>query len=97
MYQLVAFKNRVSGTHLPAENCNRNINSEPFTSFLPNAEEQLKLVEELVVLVGHKWAEYLPQLLWYKEFLPKYIHHEKMEETKNKTQKVNANIFISSP
>ena len=53
MHQLVAFKNRVSRTHFPAENCNRKINSEPFTSFLPNAEEQLKLVEELVVLVGH--------------------------------------------
>ena len=88
MYQLVAFKNRVSSNHLPAGKPERDINTEPYTTFLPSADEQLQLVEELIVLVGHKWAEHIPELSWYKDFLPDHIQHDNIEETRKKTEKV---------
>lgn len=96
MFQIVAFKNRISPNHLPNDYPKRNINQEPFTTFLPNAEEQLQLVEELVVLVGNKWAEYVSALAWYADHIPKHIQHENMEETKKKTEKVNSNVGCCS-
>ena len=89
MFQTVAFKNRISPNHLPDDQPKRDINQEPFTTFLPSAEEQLQLVEELVVLVGNKWTEYVPALAWYADYIPKHIQHENMKETKRKTEKVN--------
>ena len=89
MFQTVAFKNRISPNHLPDDQPKRYINQEPFTTFLPSAEEQLQLVEELVVLVGNKWTEYFPALGWYADYIPKHIRHENMKETKRKTEKVN--------
>ena len=88
MFQLVAFKNRVSCNHLPDDQPNRDIDKEPFTTFLPNAHEQAKLVEEFTILIGHKWVKYVPELSWYKDYLPRCIVHKKMEETKKITEKV---------
>ncbi len=92
MFQLVAFKNRVAGNHLPDTQPKRDISKEPFTTFLPNANEQHKLVEEFIVLIGHKWAKYIPELSWYKDHLPQHIVHEKMDETKKVTEKVSLNL-----
>ncbi|CAB4034421.1 Hypothetical predicted protein, partial [Paramuricea clavata] len=80
--------NLVSNNHLPAGKPECDINTESYTTFLPSAEEQLKLVNELVILVGHKWAEHVPELSWYKDFLPDHIQHNKMEEMKRKTENV---------
>ena len=89
MFQIVAFKNRVNPNFLPDDRPKSDINKEPFTTFLPSAKEQLQLVEELVVLVGNKWAKYVPALSWYADHLPKHIHHENIAQTKEKTDKVN--------
>lgn len=39
---------------------------EPFTTFLPSVDEQAQLVEELVILVGQKWALIIPALAWFQ-------------------------------
>ena len=68
---------------------------EPFTTFLPNVDEQAQLINELVVLVGHKWASHIPALQWFKGHLPTRIHHEHMEEMKMKTKKVTVLYIVS--
>lgn len=88
MFNIVAFKNRVNPNHLPDVEPKNDINKEPFTTFLPSAEEQGELINEFVVLIGHKWATAIPALFWFKEHLPETIVHDHMEETKQKTEKV---------
>ena len=95
MFQWVAFENRVSPNHLPNEAPKKDVMKEPFTTFLPNADEQAQLVNELVVLVGHKWASYIPALQWFKGYLPARIQHEHMEEMKMKTKKVILLYIVS--
>ena len=91
MFQLVAFQNRVSPNHLPNDATKSDVMKEPFTTFLPSVDEQAQLVEELVILVGQKWASYIPALAWFKDHLPARIHHEHMEQMKTKTKKVSFN------
>ena len=91
MFQLVAFQNRVSPNHLPNDAPKSDVMKEPFTTFLPSVDEQAQLVEELVILVGQKWASYIPALAWFKDHLPARIHHEHMEQMKTKTKKVSFN------
>ena len=88
MFQLVSFKNRISSNHLPNSSCKAVVNQVQFSTFLPNAEDQSTLIEELIVLVGHVWAKYIPSLAWFHECLPKYIVHAQMENRKKKTEKV---------
>lgn len=59
MFLIVFFKNRISSNHLPANVHNSDINKVPFTTFLPSPGEQLKLKDELIVLVVHKCYEYI--------------------------------------
>lgn len=89
MFQLVSFKNRISSNHLPNSSCKADVNQVQFSTFLPSAEDQSTLIEELIVLVGHVWAKYIPSLAWFHECLPKYIVHAQMENTKKKTEKVS--------
>lgn len=56
MFQIVAFKNRVSSNHLPSHKPKGNVNEIPFATFLPSSDEQSLLQRDLVVLVRHKWA-----------------------------------------
>ena len=88
LFQYVAFKNRVSANHLSNEIPTVACKDIPLTSFLPSVGEQQLLVDELTVLVGHKWASYLPSLKWFDVFLPNHIQHDHMNQTKSKTEKV---------
>jgi hypothetical protein len=88
LFQYVAFKNRVSANHLSNEIPTVACKDIPLTSFLPSVGEQQLLVDELTVLVGHKWASYLPSLKWFDVFLPNHIQHDHMNQTKTKTEKV---------
>ena len=45
-------------------------------------------VRDLVVLVGHKWAQYIPSLSWMKDYLPSCIRHNHMDQTRQKTETV---------
>ena len=94
LFQYVAFKNRVSGNHLSNEIPTVACKDIPLTSFLPSVSEQQLLVDELTVLVGHKWASYIPSLKWFDDILPKHIQHNYMNQTKTKTEKVN--LFVES-
>lgn len=88
MFNILAFKNRVNPNHLPNIEPKRDIDKEPFTTFLPSAEEQVTLTEEFVVLVGHVWATCIPALAWFKDHIPKEIHHDHVKEARTKTEKV---------
>ena len=66
----------------------KDVMKESFKSFLPSVNEQATLVEELVVLVGQKWASLIVALSWFKECLPERIDHEHMAQERKKTQKV---------
>ena len=101
MFQIVAFKNRKSSNHLPSNVHNGDVNTIPFTTFLPSPEDQSKLKDELVIIVGHKWAQYIPALSWLKEYLPPNITHEYIDKTHQKTEKVSFihiyNIIVLMP
>lgn len=88
MYQMVAFKNRISSNHLPNTSPKNDASQGLFSSFLPNAEDQSTLIEELIILIGHVWGKYISSLAWFTECLPKQIVHAQMENTKKKTEKV---------
>ena len=88
LFQLVAFKNRIPSSHLPFNVPSADVNTIPFSSFIPSLEDQNALKEEMVVLVGLKWAHYIPALSWLKEYLPPCITHENMGKTRLKTEKV---------
>ena len=92
MFQIVAFKNRVSSNHLPSDKPKKNINEIPFTTFLPSPDEQSLLKRDLIVLVGHKWAQYIPSLSWMKDYLPSCISHDYMDQTRQKTEKVTSSV-----
>ena len=79
MFQVVAFKNRVPSNHLSNETQQKDVEKEPVKTFLPSPGEQLKLVGEFVVLIGHKWAKYIPTPRWFKDHLPPRIVHENMQ------------------
>ena len=88
MFQIVAFKNRVSSNHRPSDKPKGNDNEIPFSTFLPSSAEQSLLQRDLVVIVGHKWAQYIPSLSWMKDYLPSCISHNHMDQTRQKTEKV---------
>lgn len=88
LFQLVAFKNRIPSNHLPSNVPSADVNKVPFSSFIPSPEEQTILKEEMIVLVGLKWAHYIPALSRLKDHLPPCVTHENMEKTRMKTEKV---------
>ena len=88
MYQIVAFKNRVPSNHFSNKQAKNNVENIPLSLFLPSATEQIILIDELVILIGHIWSQYIPSLQWFSESLPPVIVHGQMENTKKKTEKV---------
>ena len=59
MYQMVSFKNRISWNHISNSSPKDDVNQVPFSTFLPSAEDQSTLTEELIILVGHVWANHI--------------------------------------
>jgi len=88
MFQRVCFKNRISSNRLPNSSPKADAKQVQFSTFLPSAQDQSTLIEELILLVGNVWAKYIPSLAWFHECLPKCIVHAQMENTKKKTEKV---------
>jgi hypothetical protein len=88
MYQLIAFKNRIPSNDFSNKQYSNDVKSLPLSIFLPSAKEQSTLVDELVVLIGHIWSQYIPSLEWFQEYLPPVIVHAQMDNTKRKTEKV---------
>ena len=88
LFQLVAFKNRIPSNHLPSNVPSADVNTIPFSSFIPSLEDQNILKEEMVLLIGLKWAHYIPALSWLKDYLPPCITHANMDRTRMKTEKV---------
>jgi hypothetical protein len=75
----VAYENRISANHLSDEKPIADICKLPLTTFLPSVQEQEILAEELATLVGHKWAEHIPALERFEDYLPDNIYHKHMD------------------
>jgi len=89
MFQYACYENRISPSHLPYDKPTGTIDSIPFTTFLPTAQEQETLVEQLTLLVCQQWTKYVPALSWFKEHVPEQIQHKHMAGAKKKTNKVS--------
>lgn len=88
MFQYVSYEARISPNHLPDDKPIGDIDNIPFTTFLPSAQEQETLAEQLTLLVCHQWAKYIPALSWFKEHVPGQLQHKHMADVKKKTNKV---------
>ena len=85
----IAYENRIDASHLPDDGPQRDITAVPLQDMLPGAADNIQLAEHLIVLVGNKWADTIPDLAWWKEHLPSAIEHDyakEMKKTKTKTQ-----------
>ena len=90
MFQLCAYKNRVSGNNLDNTKPKDNIETVEFYNFVPSVEENEKLADELSFHIASHWVESLPYFGPYKSVLPKYIEHPYIKETKKKSERVNS-------
>ncbi|CAB4016528.1 Hypothetical predicted protein, partial [Paramuricea clavata] len=90
---LLAFKNRIPSNDFSNKQYSNDVKSLPLSIFLPSAKEQSTLVDELVVLIGHIWSQYIPLLEWFQEYLPPVIVHAQMDNTKRKTEKVHLGVL----
>lgn len=92
MFQIVAFKNRVSSNHLPTDTQKKDVNQIHLTTFLPSPDEQALFKSDLVILVGHQWAQYIPSLSWMKDNFPSSISHDYLDQASHKTEKVTSSV-----
>jgi len=90
---LIAYKNRVSSSHLPENGPQKDIAAVPLSDFLPGIKENIELAENLVVLVGHIWADSIPALSWFKQYLPKSIWHPYKKEMKTKSTRTQLGCY----
>ena len=95
MFQLCAYKIRIPGNNLDNSKPKDNIETVEFHNFVPNCDEKAKIAEELTFHVAVQWAENLSYFGPYKAVLPKYIKHQYMKETKQKTDRVRSLTFLA--
>ena len=89
MFQICAYKNRISGNHLNNTKPKDDIETVPFRTFLPDDQEKDALVEEFSHIVATQWADLIPNFRPYMTVLPKHIKHPYMNQTKQKTERVS--------
>ena len=97
MYQICAYKNRISGNHLDSTKPKGDIETVPFRTFVPGISEKEALIEEFSHIVATQWAELIPAFRPYSTVLPKHIEHPNMNQTKQKTERVSIileNLFV---
>ena len=87
MYNIIAYKNQISGNHLCDISTLHNSQEFALYQFVPSEEIQKLFKDECVVLIGQTWEEHLPAFSWMKEILPPYIAHENIDGTRQKTEK----------
>ena len=89
MFNICAFMNRIDGNMLDNTTAKADIRSIPFSTFIPNENDQEQLLENFAFLIAHIWCDFIPWLYPYKCTLPQYITHEHINDTKKKTQRVS--------
>lgn len=89
MFQICAYKNRISGNSLDNTKPKDNIETVEFHNFVLSPTEKQKLAEELSFHVAVQWTENLSCFGPYRAVLPKYIDHQFIKETKRKSERVS--------
>ena len=93
LYQINAYKHRVSGNQLPNDTPKGCIDKIPFMSLLPNEQDDQHLTKEFSCILGWTWAKYVPALQWFSDYLPKHIDHRYIKELSQKTEKVKLGVW----
>ena len=88
-FNVMAVKNNINAMHLPDDVPISSLKSKSCSDFIPSIEDNLKLRENWVVLVGHTVAEYVPSLRWFKDHLPSSIPHIYNHLTSQKSEIVS--------
>ena len=88
MFQICAYKNRVSGNHLDDSKPKDNIETVQFKELVPGHLEQTQLIQEFAFIVATQITELLPCFAQFKVVLPKHIEHKNMKDTTKKSQRV---------
>lgn len=94
MFQICAYKNRVSGNDLDDTKPKKIANSVNFSDVLPGAVDKTELISNFAFLVARIWAENLSAFTAFQAVLPECIEHQHMKETKQKTERVCSNYVI---
>ena len=92
LYNMIAYKNRVSGNNLPNDIPVVHAEDIPLTTFLPNAEDNRHFLKEFGYLVAKVWAKHIPAMEWFSAYLPDHLPHEHENEVLKKTERVGSYI-----
>ena len=88
MFQMCAYKLRVNGYKLDDSGSKDNIETVPFSTFVPAESDISTLVEEFSLLVAHQLCDLVHYFQPYKVVLPRHIEHRHLAETSQKTERV---------
>ncbi|KAL5009102.1 hypothetical protein ScPMuIL_014683 [Solemya velum] len=86
LYQICAYKYRVTGNHLSNTGPIGDNSKEPFGNFIPNAEDQERLIDHFTIIVAWHWTSHIWLLSEFAKHLPKHTKHKHMREMQEKTR-----------
>jgi len=86
MFQIVVYRNRVSGHHLTKDQNQGNIETLSFSDLLPSASDRDNLIDSLAFIVAKIWTEHLYVL--HDAAMESRSNHKHSGETKVKTESV---------
>ena len=92
LYNIMAYKNRVSGNEHSDEGPTADVKELPLTEYLPNDQDNKHYIEEFTHLIAWVWVKHVPALSWWEEHMPTHIPHDHEEEMKKKTERVSIHI-----
>ena len=93
MFQINAYQNRVTDNSLDPYRAQGNPHTVPFSQLLPSSTDIEALKCNLAFLVAKVWQEHLPALGDFGRHMPKYICHQYVKETSQKTSKLNVGVL----
>ena len=93
LFNMLAYKNRVSGNELPDDTPTRNVIEMPLAAFLPDGQDNKHYLDEFIHLVAWVWVKHIPALKWWKDYLLPHIPHEHEKEMKTVTERVNMHMI----
>ncbi|XP_053398038.1 uncharacterized protein LOC123565316 [Mercenaria mercenaria] len=96
MYQVCAYKNRISGNDLDNTKPIDDIENVKFERFLPDDSDKVKLKDELSLFIAWQWTQSIPVFKPYQAVLPKYINHPYIQQTCKKTEKINMGVLMKN-
>lgn len=95
-YNMMAVKNRISGNHLDDAAPIGNIETTPWSVYIPTIDDNKAIRTEFRYLVTRVIAEYIPQMSWLNDYIPPFLSHKYSQIAKEKTEVVCTDDFFSS-